>query len=134
MIVQKAVPVLRVADVGRSMAWYRDLLGFSADPFPAAPPYRFAILRQGPTELMLRLAPAPMRERPGPYQWDVYLRLQGEGFRELFTRLEGQGLVTRRLERMPYGLAEFEVTDPDGYALCLAHPFDEGQDLPTPSV
>ena len=30
----KAVPVLEVADVGVSIKWYREMLGFSADPFP----------------------------------------------------------------------------------------------------
>ena len=48
------VPLFRVADVARSIAWYSDVLGFDADPFPPTPPYEFAILRLGPIELMLR--------------------------------------------------------------------------------
>jgi hypothetical protein len=32
----RAVPVLQVADVGRSMAWYVTTFGFAPDPFPAA--------------------------------------------------------------------------------------------------
>lgn len=135
MPAQRAVPVLRVADVGRSLAWYREVLGFSADPFPDSPPYRFAILRHGPAELMLRAGPAQVGQIRTPYDWDVYLRLQGEAFRELFARLQARGVVSRRLERMPYGLAEFEITDPDGYTLCLAQPDDDGgHDLPTPAA
>jgi catechol 2,3-dioxygenase-like lactoylglutathione lyase family enzyme len=54
MPIKQIVPVLRVADVARSIEWYRGTLGFAADPFPATPPYEFAILRQGTAELMLR--------------------------------------------------------------------------------
>jgi hypothetical protein len=43
-------------------------------------------------------------------------------------------MVTRRLERMPYGLAEFEITDPDGYVLCIGQALDDADDLPTPEL
>ena len=132
MAIKQAVPVLRVADVGRSIEWYRGTLGFVGDPFPATPPHQFAILRHGPAEMMLRRGSAPIRVRPGPYDWDVYLRLEGSRFRELFAQLSARGLVTRRLERMFYGLAEFEITDPDGYVVCLSQLLEEAGDLPTP--
>lgn len=38
------------------------------------------------------------------------------------------------LERMFYGLAEFEITDPDGYVLCFGQSLDDASDLPTPAV
>jgi len=56
----QAVPVLQVADVAASARWYRNVLGFDADPFPAKPPYQFAILRHGDTELMLQKAAVPV--------------------------------------------------------------------------
>ncbi len=129
---QLVVPVLRVADVARSIAWYRGALAFVGDPFPAQPPYEFAILRHGQTEIMLRRGAPPVRQEPRPYDWDIYLRRQGERFREVYAAFAAQGLVTRRLERMPYGLAEFEVTDPDGYRLCLSQQLDDMSDLPEP--
>lgn len=132
MPIQRAVPVLRVADVGRSVAWYRDVLGFAADPFPAAPPYQFAILRHGPVELMLRCDEGALRRSPKPYDWDVYLRLEETPFREVHAKLHAAGLVTRRLERMFYGLAEFELTDPDGHVICLSQALNHADDLPTP--
>src|SRR6185436_9384828 len=120
MAIRQAVPVLRVADVARSMKWYRDNLAFIGDPFPATPPYEFAILRQSQVELMLRRGSPPVRSQPRQYDWDVYLRREGTRFREVFAAMSSLGIVTRKLEQMPYGLAEFEITDPDGYVLCLS--------------
>ena len=134
MAIKQAVPALRVADVGRSMEWYRSTLGFVGDPFPAEPPHQFAILRHGSVEMMLRCGSPPVRSEAAQYDWDVYLRLEGTPFRELFALLNQRGLVTRRLERMFYGLAEFEITDPDGYVICLSQLLEDAGDLPTPAA
>jgi catechol 2,3-dioxygenase-like lactoylglutathione lyase family enzyme len=133
MAVQKAIPLLRVADVAKSLAWYRDVLGMDGDPFPPAPPYAFVILQHGEAELMLRRGSPPVREQPRPYDWDVYLRLDGNDIRERFAALSARGLVMRRLERMFYGLAEFEIVDPDGYVLCLSQELEDASDLPPPA-
>jgi uncharacterized glyoxalase superfamily protein PhnB len=134
MPITDAVPVLRVTDVARSIDWYRAMLGFVGESFPAQPPYEFAILRHGSTELMLRRGSPLVRPQPRPYDWDVYLRLEGSQFRGLFAQLNERGIVTRRLERMFYGLAEFEITDPDGYVVCLSQPLESADDLPTPNA
>ena len=132
MPIQQIVPLLRVADVARSIEWYRTTLGFVADPFPATPPHQFAILRQGSAELMLRRGSPPARPKPRQYDWDVYLRIENPRMREVFAAFQSQGIVTRRLERMFYGLAEFEITDPDGYVLCLSQNLEDASDLPAP--
>lgn len=135
----QAVPVLQVADVAASAQWYRNALGFDADPFPDKPPYQFAILRYGNTELMLQRAAKPVSRNPAPYRWDVYLRLEGGRIRSLYRELsellpvEG-GRIQRRLERMFYGLCEFEIVDLDDYTICLAEPLRNDSDLPTPKV
>jgi hypothetical protein len=133
MAIVKAVPVLRVTDVARSMEWYRSTLAFVGDPFPRTPPFEFAILRHGAVELMLRRAPPTARRPARPYDWDVYLHREGPLFREVFAAFRAHGLVTRRLERMPYGLAEFEITDPDGYVICLSQELEDASDLPLPA-
>lgn len=132
MPIKLLVPVLRVADVARSMQWYRETLGFAGEPFPAKPPFEFAILRHGSTELMLRRGSPPVRLVPRRYDWDVYLRREGERFREIVAAFSARGIVTRRLEQMPYGLAEFEITDPDGYVICLSQQLEDAADLPRP--
>ena len=78
MPITQVVPLLRVADVARSIEWYRGTLGFVGDPFPALPPHEFAILRHGGVELMLRRGSPPVRPQPRQYDWDVYLPLGGE--------------------------------------------------------
>jgi uncharacterized glyoxalase superfamily protein PhnB len=132
MPIKQVIPLLRVPDVARSMEWYRTTLGFVADPFPATPPHQFAILRQGSAEMMLRRGPAPARPQPGQYDWDVYLRIENPRMRDVFAAFQSRGIVTRRLERMFYGLAEFEITDPDGYVLCLSQDLEDPSDLPSP--
>ena len=133
MSIAKTIPLLRVSNVGRSIEWYRAALGFVGDPFPTAPPHQFAILRHGQAELMLRRGAPPDRSVSQPYDWDVYLRLESNRFRELFAALNARGIVTRRLELMFYGLAEFEITDPDGYRICLSQLLDDVSDLPAPA-
>ena len=133
MPISRAVPLLRVSDVSRSIDWYRTVLGFSGDPFPAKPPFAFAILRHGEVEIMLRRGTPPVRT-PRQYDWDLYLRLEGTRFHEVFGKLSTHGVVTRTLELMPYGLAEFEITDPDGYAICLSQELEDASDLPTPNA
>ena len=132
MPITHAVPVLRVESVERSIAFYGGHLAFCSDPFPEKPPYQFAILQHGKTELMLRRGTPPARPKPKPYDWDVYLRFEQTDFRVLYTTLNELGLVTRRLERMFYGPAEFEITDPDGYVLCLSQMLEDASDLPSP--
>lgn len=131
MPIKQAVPVLRVADVARSMAWYCEALGFLGDPFPSKPPYDFAILRHGKTEIMLRRGASTAQAEPKQYDWDVYLRLMEAPFRKIFKLLsERSGIINRGMEVMPYGLTEFEIVDPDGYVICLSQLLDDTSDLP----
>ncbi len=132
MAIKLAVPLLRVADVARSIKWYRETLGYIGDPFPETPPHEFAILRHGQTELMLRRGTPPVRPAPRQYDWDLYLRVENNRFREVYAQFNARGIITRRLERMPYGVAEFELTDPDGHVLCLSQLLEDMSDLPAP--
>lgn len=134
MAITKAVPLLRVTDVARSMEWYRTTLAFRGDPFPTQPPHEFAILRHGGVELMLRRGKPTSAPQPRQYDWDVYLRREGMSFREIYAAFQARGIVTRLLEQMPYGLAEFEITDPDGYVLCLSQQLDDASGLPKPAA
>jgi catechol 2,3-dioxygenase-like lactoylglutathione lyase family enzyme len=119
MRVAIVVPLFRVADVGRSIAWYREVLGFAAEPFPAEPPYEFAILRRGPAEIMGRRSAGGRPAPGGGGGWDAYVRMSG-GIHALYDALQQRMPIVRRLEIMEYGDTEFEIADPDGYVLCLS--------------
>jgi hypothetical protein len=60
------------------------------------------------------------------------LRREGDRFRDVYESFRARGIVTRRLEQMPYGLAEFEITDPEGYVICLSQKLEDASDLPGP--
>lgn len=128
---ERAIPLLRVSDVERSVAWYRDSLGFSVDAFPDSPPYVFAVLKCGPAELMLRRS--TFGRLPAWEDWDVRIPL-ASGLRELYACLSSLGIVVRRLERMPYCDAEFDIRDPDGYIICFSQMLDDASDLPTSAL
>jgi predicted enzyme related to lactoylglutathione lyase len=55
-------------------------------------------------------------------------------FREIFAAYRTLGVVTRQMELMPYGLVEFEISDPDGYVLCLSQNLEDTSDLQRPAV
>lgn len=126
----RAVPVLQVADVARSLAWYRDVLGFQADPFPDATPYSFAILTRDRAELMLQCG-EDLGPRPTGPGWAVYLRCDGGKLLDLAATVAQRSPLLRGPERMFYGQVEFEVADPDGHRLCLAEPLGPEADVPT---
>jgi catechol 2,3-dioxygenase-like lactoylglutathione lyase family enzyme len=124
------VPVLRVSDVERSIAWYREHLGFVPDPFPAQPPFACCILRRDSTELMLRKAVTPPARARDSYEWDVYIRLQGEELTQLLDHARRRTPLVRGPELMPYGHVEFELEDPDGYRVCVAEALADTRGFP----
>jgi catechol 2,3-dioxygenase-like lactoylglutathione lyase family enzyme len=127
---ERAVPVLQVADVGRSIDWYAAALGFEPDPFPRNPPYSFAILRRDGAEMMLQ---AGTPSRPGDVKdegWSVYLRVAGDGLLDLTESVRRVTTLVRGPERMFYGLVEFEVLDPDGYRICVSGVVPAGANVP----
>lgn len=124
------VPVLRVTDVARSLAWYRDNLGFTPDPFPAEPPFEFCILRRDLTELMLRRSPSPVPRVRDAYVWDVYIRLAGQELTDLLDHARRRTPLVRGPEVMPYGQVEFELEDPDGYRVCVAEVLTDTSGFP----
>jgi catechol 2,3-dioxygenase-like lactoylglutathione lyase family enzyme len=124
------VPVLRVTDVERSIAWYRENLGFEADPSPAEPPFESCVLRRDATELMLRRATGSAPRPRDSYEWDVYIRLVGEELTSLLDHARRRTPLVRGPELMPSGQVEFELEDPDGYRVCVAEVLSDTRGFP----
>jgi len=113
------VPCFVVADVGATMLWYQEKLGFWSDPFPASEPYLFAILFLDHIEIMLQRIEG--YEKPDLYErrsvgvWDAYIRT--EGVKELYEAVKDDVTIIKPLQKQPYGALQFEVKDPNGYVL-----------------
>jgi len=115
-------PCFAVADVGATMKWYQERLGFWSDPFPENEPYVFAILFRDHVEIMLQRIEG--YEKPDLYArrsggvWDAYIRVQG--VKELFEAVRNEVTIVQPLRQQPYGVWEFEIRDPNGYLLVFS--------------
>jgi uncharacterized glyoxalase superfamily protein PhnB len=111
-----------VADIGATVRWYEEQLGFIGDPFPPSGPYVFAILRRDNIEIMLQRVegyekPDLYRSRDGGV-WDAYIRV--EGVKDLYESVREEATIVQPLRKQPYGNWEFEVKDPNGYVLVFS--------------
>ena len=121
----KLTPNLVVSDVSRSIAFYRDRLGFEVETtVPDAEPYVFAIMRSGAVQIFLN-APEPafeeypaMKERPLGGTLTMYIEVTG--IERTYDELKAQIPMVTPLEAKWYGVAEFVVADPDGYLITFA--------------
>jgi catechol 2,3-dioxygenase-like lactoylglutathione lyase family enzyme len=114
-----AVPCFVVSDVGATLRWYQEKLGFRGDAFPEDEPYVFAILFRDHIEIMLQRLegyekPDDYRRRPGGI-WNAYIRTTG--IKELYEAVKDNVTILQPLRQQPYGAWEFEVKDPNGYVL-----------------
>jgi len=109
-------PVLRVSDISRSLAFYRDRLGFVVefvhDTFYAG------VCRDG-CHIHLKCSPPLPRDQTTferEEHIDIYISVQSaETLSERFAAAADVAFVVP-LRHMPYG-TEFYVRDPDGYVL-----------------
>jgi uncharacterized glyoxalase superfamily protein PhnB len=114
---------LTVADVRRSMTWYRDVLGFTIDrEFEREGQLRAASLRAG----VIRILLAQDDGKKGSE------RLKGEGFSlQITTQQDIDALAERAkaggavLDTGPtdaFGVRVFRLRDPDGFRLVFSSP------------
>ena len=117
-----SAPCFPVADVGSTMRWYEERLGFVGHPFPENEPHAFGILGRDQIEIMLQRIegyqkPNLYNERAGGV-WDAYIRMQG--VKEFYESIKDGVEILRPLQKQPYGDSEFELKDPNGYVLVFS--------------
>ncbi len=124
------VPVLRVTDLPRSIAWYRDHLGFQPveGQFPSSD--HRCLLRRDEAEIMLRLSAGLIARDPRSSAWDVYIRVAGGELIALLDQARRTAPLVRGPEVMPDGEVEFELQDPDGHRVCVAERLTEVRGIP----
>jgi len=120
MTARSLVPFAHVADVPRSIAFYR-LLGFTVNntfaPAGQTDP-SWAWLASGGAQLMVAKADRPLTPEAGGVLFYVYVD-DVAGAREA---LESDGVAVGPIACPFYSpRGEFRVTDPDGYVLMITH-------------
>jgi len=112
-------PQFLVDDLERSIAYYRDQLGFELD-FTYQSFYA-SVSRNG-CAIHLKLAPklyADRAHRKDNEHLDAYVAVAGA--QAMFNELQARGAdVIKPLEQRPWACVDFYVQDPDGYILCFS--------------
>jgi catechol 2,3-dioxygenase-like lactoylglutathione lyase family enzyme len=126
---RRAGAILAVANVERSLAFYRDRLGFAVEATYDDPPY--ATLALAGMRLSLAEQGHPADDRPGvamaapvdPSRADVVLVVEVDDARSEHHRLADEGV---RFLAEPYepawGGCRFFCVDPDGYLVEIEEP------------
>jgi catechol 2,3-dioxygenase-like lactoylglutathione lyase family enzyme len=118
-------PFFIVGDVSRTIAFYRDKLGFEPTyQEPARNPF-FAIIRRDGAQLFVKseksIAAVPNSSRHRHLRWDAYVDVPDPD--ALAAEFAGRGTsFSAPLADTHDGLRGFEVTDPDGYVLFFGRP------------
>jgi lactoylglutathione lyase len=125
----RAGAILAVSDVDRSLAFYRDLIGFEVEATYDDPPY--ATLALAGTRLSLAEQGHPAEDRPGvtmtapddPSKADVVLVVEVADARGVYAELEDKGarFLAEPFEP-PWGGCRFFCVDPDGYLVEIEQP------------
>ena len=119
-------PCFAVADVGSTIQWYEQHLGFHGHRFPEDEPHAFGILVRDQIEIMLQRV--DNYQKPNLYDqrgggvWDAYIRMQG--VKEFYESIREGVEILLPLAKQFYGDWEFEVKDPNGYVLVFSELID----------
>jgi lactoylglutathione lyase len=113
---------LTVKDLEKSLAWYRDVVGFTVDgKHEREGKLRAVSLRAGDVRIVIG-------QDDGAKGWD---RVKGEGFSLQITTAQNVDEVAKRIKAlggtldvepadMPWGARIFRLRDPDGFRLTIS--------------
>ena len=124
-------PNLIASDVSRSVAFYRDVLGFPmGETVPDAPPFHFAWMRRDGVSVFLNSVESVRSEhrdlgsRPIGGTATLFIILEAEdvagGIDALYASVSKGARVIMELKNQFYGMREFGIEDPDGYVIFFA--------------
>jgi catechol 2,3-dioxygenase-like lactoylglutathione lyase family enzyme len=124
-VLNKLTPNLIVSDVARSVAFYRDVLGFTVQQtVPEDAPFVFAIMVSGSVEIFLNAADTAVQEYPAfkdrPIGGTLTLFVEVQGVRRAHDEIRSRVVIVMPLEEKWYGMTEFAFLDPDGYVITYA--------------
>ena len=113
-------PVLLVADLGRSVGYFRDQLGFECHLFGEPP--NFATAKRDADTILLALADSSEQLVPNwrivDKMWDAYIRV--DDVDEIYAEVQDRGAaIDYTIYDAPHGFREFGVQDPDGHDIAF---------------
>jgi uncharacterized glyoxalase superfamily protein PhnB len=124
-----STPNLFTNDLDRSVAFYRDVLGFAVvTTVPDAPPFVFALLQRDDVTVYVNdmaNASREMHDMPGMAsvvvgRSGVTLFVHLEDIGAFWETIRSRAPVVMPLKHQWYGMTEFSVSDPDGYIVTFA--------------
>jgi catechol 2,3-dioxygenase-like lactoylglutathione lyase family enzyme len=121
----KVTPNLVVADIERSTAYYRDVLGFSVvATVPEQSPFAFVWVKRGEVNIFLNDRATvgehdpELAKKPIGGSFTIYILMTGVD--EFYAQVASRATVLEPLETKFYGMRECLLADPDGYLLTFA--------------
>jgi predicted enzyme related to lactoylglutathione lyase len=116
-------PVLLVSDLERSLAYYRDRLGFDTEAYGDPP--TFASVGRDEATILLALTDEPERIVPHwrivENMWNAYIRV--DDVDGLYAEIQERGTpIDYTIYDAPHGFREFGVQDPDGHDIAFGQP------------
>lgn len=113
---QRAMPVLDCTDMVRSIAFYRDKLGFDARVW--GEPVSFAIMQRG--LVTIALAKVDAGKAAVSRNWAAYVHVADAD--ALYGEFIAHGVAIAELpETRDYNCRDFIVDDPDGHMIAFGH-------------
>jgi len=124
--VSSVVALLSVVDMRKSLAFYRDVLGFEVESrWEPEGVLHWAMLRLGGAHLMLNSRFETAEEaaafKPAAQLNDVTLYFSCKDANEAYRDLKAKGCAIAEPETTFYGARQLFIRDPDGYQLCFQH-------------
>jgi catechol 2,3-dioxygenase-like lactoylglutathione lyase family enzyme len=113
-------PVLLVGDIDRSVAYYRDHLGFHCDVYGHPP--NFIVAERDSAIILMALCREPERIVPNwrivDMTWNAFIRV--DDVESIYAEVQDRGAgIDYTLYDAPSGFREFGVQDPDGYDIAF---------------
>src|SRR4026207_370957 len=119
---QSVTPNLLVRDVAKSLAFYRDVLGFTmGETVPDKEPFVFVWMKRDQVSVFLNDIKAAVADYPPaasmPQGGTAALFFIIENVDDYHAKVAPKANVITPLKTQFYGLREFAVTDPDGHII-----------------
>jgi predicted enzyme related to lactoylglutathione lyase len=116
-------PVLLVADLDRSVEFFRDRCGFRCEVYGHPP--NFATATRDQATILLALCGEPERIVPNwrivDMTWNAFIRV--DDVEAVYAELQERGAaIDYTLYDAPSGFREFGIQDPDGHDIAIGQP------------